>query len=424
MRFTREISIFTALNAAPTLLFVLIRYLTRAHHYGPHANGVPIPRRNFGDLLNLAPQFHFFHQFAFFHQATTFVYPAPLAVVYRVFFLFGSRTIAAFAATLLLVFATAAILFARALLRRGVAPIPAIGLPVLTLAFAWPVWFCLKQGNLEFLLFALLAVGIWAFLNGKNYLASVCFAVAGVMKIYPLIYLGLLLARKQYRAFFVGVATASVVLMVSLWLVCPALGESWNGMLSGLRFQNSSFTLAYQIAQSGLDHTLLSVAKLLLAAFGCFDLLHDSVRMNYLTTAYMGIAALVGVVLWIVRIRHLPLINQILCLSVAVTLFPPVSYDYTLLELYFSLALLFFVSLSPSAQLSLATRRALVVAIALFAFILSPESELIVHRARVGGQFKAAALLALFVLGLLHRFPSPASLPLQDAPASQDLVPS
>ena len=34
------------------------------------------------------------------------------------------------------------------------------------------------------------------------------------------------------------------------------------------------------------------------------------------------------------RIRHLPVINQVLCLCIAFILLPPVSYDYTLLHLY------------------------------------------------------------------------------------------
>ncbi len=402
----RGIYAFAALNAALTLLFALIRYLTRAHHFGPHANGVPVYHRNFADLLDFTTQFRYFHQPAFFHQTSVFVYPAPLAVVYRFFFLFGNQAAAAFAVVLLLVFVTAAILFARALMRRGLDTLPAVVLSALALLFAWPVWFCLKQGNMEFVLFAFFAVGLCAFLRGKSLLAATCFGVAGVMKIYPLIFLGLLLATRRYRAFFFGLAIAAATLLLSLWLVCPDLAVSWHGMLTGLGSFRGDYILRYQTAQSGLDHSLFGLVKLAFATLGHFGFLHNAERMNHLTIAYVVVAALAGLTLWIVCIRHLPVTNQVLALTVAAILLPPVSVEYTLMHLYLPWAMLVFIALQGRESQS-AARGPLLLAFVLLGVLLSPLTELWLLGWGLAGELKAVLLLLLFAISL--KIPLPGS---------------
>jgi hypothetical protein len=400
-RLPRTLYVFTVFNAAFTLLFALILRLTRANHYGPHANGVAIAHRNFADLLDFTAQFRFFHSAAFFHQPTVFMHPASLAVAYHLVFLFGSRAVAAYAAALLLTVAAAVILFTRALIRRGIVPLRAAIFAALTLIFAWPAWFCLKQGNFEFLLFALLALGLCAFLHRRHYPAAACFAIAGVMKFYPFLFLGLLLAARRYRAFFFGLTIAATTLLLSLWLVCPDIALSWHGMFTGLGAFRNDYILHYQTAEGGLDHSLFSLVKLLLAALGHFGLLHDAARMNHLTLVYVLVVACAGIALWIIRIRHLLLANQVLALTIVAILLPPVSFEYTLMHLYLPWAMLVFLAIQGGES----SRRALFCAFILLALLVSPMTELWLLGWGLAGELKALLLLLLFALALRYPFP-------------------
>jgi hypothetical protein len=114
------------------------------------------------------------------------------------------------------------------------------------------------------------------------------------------------------------------------------------------------------------------------------------------------VGALAGLILYLLKIRHLPLINQVLCLCIASILLPPVSYDYTLMHLYIPWAMLVLF-----AQEQWASRRSvagLTAALALLAFLFAPESEMICQSVRFGGQLKAIALMALLVVSLKYPF--------------------
>ena len=144
----------------------------------------------------------------------------------------------------------------------------------------------------------------------------------------------------------------------------------------------------------GFDHGLLSLIKLLLPAT------LEASTVKLLVKGYVLLAAVAGLAMYVVRIRHLPLSNQMICLGVASILLPPVSYDYTLIHLLTALVLCSFAALDSTGE---ERARGLAAALALLAFLLSFQSELIWHGLRVAGQCKALALLAL--LGVALRFP-------------------
>jgi len=383
------------------MLFAAILRLNRARHFGPHIAGHAVVHRNFADLLDFTAQFQFFHSPAFFQQLTIFHQPLPLAVVYKLFLLAGSHAVAAFTAALLLVVITAAALFARRLVFNGTPTALAIFIAAAALLFAWPAWFCLKQGNFEFALFALCAVGLCAFIHRRPYAAASCFALAGSMKLYPLLYLGLLLSRRQYRAFFFGLLVFSASILASLWLVSGDILLSLRGMLTGLGAFRSSYVLAYQTAESGLDHSLFGLVKLALALGGRHDLLQSPAVMGHLTVAYMCVVVPVGILLWFFQIRHLPLANQVLALAVAAILLPPLSFEYTLLHLYLPFALLVPIALQSRE----APRPGLTAVFILLAILVSPLMELFVHGWGLAGELKAVLLLSLFTLALTRPFP-------------------
>jgi hypothetical protein len=145
---------------------------------------------------------------------------------------------------------------------------------------------------------------------------------------------------------------------------------------------------------SGFDHTLWALLKASLPH------LPPTPQLNRLLSLYFAITSISGIALFFVRIVKLPLVNQILCLSIASILFPPVSYDYTLLHLYAPFVLITFVALRQRDKPS----HALQVTLALFAFVLSFQQEFILHGERFAGPLKAVALLALFVVSVACPF--------------------
>ncbi len=125
--------------------------------------------------------------------------------------------------------------------------------------------------------------------------------------------------------------------------------------------------------------------------------------MNHLTIAYVVVVALVGVTLWIFRIRHLPVANQVLALTVAAILLPPVSIEYTLLHLYLPWSMLVLIAIQGREPES-AIRGPLLLAFALLGVMLSPLTELWLLGWGLSGELKAILLLLLFGLALQSRF--------------------
>jgi hypothetical protein len=133
---------------------------------------------------------------------------------------------------------------------------------------------------------------------------------------------------------------------------------------------------------------------------------------------YLAVAAVSGVALYFLRIRHLPIINQVLCLCIASILLPPVSYEYTLLHLYVAFGLLaLFAQKMWSARVQIPGISA---AMCCLAILVSPLSEVIYHMERFGGQIKAIVLVVLMIIALKYPFEAgespdtiPASVPVQ-----------
>src|ERR1039458_565384 len=150
------------------------------------------------------------------------------AVCYRVFFTFVPHELRVFLCFVLLCAVVATFLFGRALIRRGLNRWATILLMSFALTTSYPLWFELKQANMEICSWVLLALGLWAFMRGRGYAASACFGIAGALKITPFLYLGLFLAKRQYRHILFAFLSAAAVTVSSLWLVYPHIGDSWR----------------------------------------------------------------------------------------------------------------------------------------------------------------------------------------------------
>ncbi|MDP9040072.1 MAG: DUF2029 domain-containing protein [Acidobacteriota bacterium] len=375
----------------------------------------------FRDFYLYKPRYAFFHSPRFFtFQDWPFLYPAPLAVVSKLFYSLPHST-RVYLLTMIAGYLIAALLVVRALVRRRFRPSTAAILMLLVFATTNMYIICYQQANLEFIVWLTMSLALWAYFTGRGYAAAVLIGIAASMKLYPLIFIGLLLSTRKYRETLVAFATAVLSTLVSLWLVCPDLRTSIRGIQSGLALFRTTYVLEYQ-PNLRYDHSLFALLKSFALS------LHGHLRasaghpsphtVGRALSIYLPCMALAGILLYVTSIRRLPLINQVLCFSVAIVLLPPVSYDYTLLHLYAVLVLLIFVSHEPQPT----STRALNTAFAALALLLSPPPGLFVfHHQAISGPIKCLALITLFVVAL--RYPVRSSFD-RMLPARQDPIPA
>ncbi len=383
--------LLTGLGFLATLVFT--GWLHRTAY--PYAYTLLPPEYDNGDFTCYAFRFAHFHELSFFTlPGQPFNYPAPVALLYALFYRFAAHPAARFVEVSGLCFVAAALLFARALTRRGTRPGTALSFSLSALMLSYPFMLEFYLSNMEVAVWACLAVGVWAYAKDRPWLAAGCFGLAASLKIYPIVYLALTLARRQYREACFGLAVCGASLGASLYLLGPTVGEAYRGLESGVNQFKVNYVFRFNPLESGIDHSLFGFLKQGLRVARRIDLLPR------VAGPYLLVAAITGVALYFVWIRKLPAINQVLALTVASILFPPVSHDYTLIHLYAPWAMLILGLVEERRE---AAPGVVTMMLALFLILFSPENYLIVRGLRMGGPLKAVALMALF--GLALRFP-------------------
>jgi hypothetical protein len=350
------------------------------------------------DIRCFIPRFHYFHRLEFFSHDPSlkpvFGYPATGAVLYECFFLTSHPIVTFFVVSLGLMSVLGAMLF-RSMRTQGLGLRSTSVFLVVAVVLSYPLWFEFLLGNLEALIFLMVAAGVLSFLRGHGYRAAALFTVAGCVKIVPLIYLGLLLARKQYRQVIFAAALVAPVTLASLWLVYPDITVSWQNINAGLALFHDDYMLHFHPIEMGFDHSLFAAIKQ-------FTLSGSTpATISRVLSWYSAAAAIGGVLLFFTVIQRLPVFNQILCLTVATILLPPLSHDYTLLNLYIPWALLLVLCLRMARQQR--HLPGLMGVFVCFAVLMSPETEFIHAGESYGGQIKAVTLVVLIALAM--RFP-------------------
>lgn len=363
-----------------------------------------LPSVRFTDLTIYTQRFHYFHQENFFASpGFPFTYPAPIAVAYECFFFLGSYALTGFIIFCLAVFGTSAVWLGLAMRSRGANPQTTFSFLCICFLLSYPLWFLVDRGNLEAVSWLMVALGVFFYWKKKWYIAAMTLGVAASMKLFPLVFLGLLIGARKYRAFVCGIFSAIVATILSTWFVGPTFKIASSGIAQGLQYFQFQYALQVHKAEIGFDHSLFAIVKELAVGF----------RMpngNYpplLLDSYLAAATLTGIGLFFWKIKNLTRINQVMALTVSSILLPPVSSDYTLTYLYIPWALLVLISVSRAS-----TRiPGLIAHFACLAFLMAPESYCMVHGIRFAGQLKAVVLVLLLALSLVFQFEDPVSLP-------------
>jgi hypothetical protein len=320
-----------------------------------------------------------------------FAYPAPAAMIYQVFYA-TSQPLYTYIAVELAAFVLAAVAVMRALTHRGIALGTACAFVSTVFFCSYPVLFVLERGNIETYVWILVALAICAYAGNRWWLAAALIGIAGSMKIYPLIFLGLLLAQRKYWQTVFAFLVAAASNLLSLWILGPTIPIAYRSIAKGLHTFGSGWVAVLRPKEVGFDHSLFTPLKRVEWHF------YHHTWAAY----YLAVVAIAGTILYFLRIQSMPRINQVLALTVAMVLLPPISGDYTLLHLYIPWAMLALYAVAqPCGARGV---RGLGVCFGCFALLLTPQSYLILHGVRFPGQFKALVLLALFLAALRYPF--------------------
>ncbi len=396
LRFWVRILVLTGLSVAYTVAMTLF-------HRSPHPWGVQLLwGADIGwDLNVFRDRFLHFRQPGFWQiPGIPLTYPAAVGVVFgllyqlahplRDYLLLCAIAIAGWAAWLV-----------RNLAAHGVARGPAAAFALTIAATCWPLWVLFDTANIEGLVVTLVGLGLIAFTRRHWRIAATLIAIAGAMKIFPLALLALLLSKRRYKEFAGALALAAALNLASLAILGPTISEAQRQITAGLSVVTTGDALAATSPGPDTNHSLYTVVRyaVLLAHHR-----HphgtpaqpelDTAMLRPAYTAYLILGAFAAIALYFLRIRHLPILNQILALTVCATTLPPLSRDYTLLHLLVPFGLLCIYAASQAERV-----RGLTAAFAAFAFIFTAGTYLSAGLS-LTSQFRAVALLALLALVL------------------------
>ncbi len=351
----------------------------------------PLPGADFFVFMDRMP---FVHHAAFFTRpGYPWTYPAPAAPLYALLYTFCRNGQLLWGWSVLFLITLAGCLIGVVRLSRAANTRGAGLFFSLALLTAWPVYISLQRGNIESWLWLILACGLWAFAQGRWRLAAALIGLAGAFKIYPLLCLALFLRDRRWKEIGLGIGVAGIVTVASLWFINPDIGFAFRNVSASVALFTKLYAGGVGSGQAIFDHS-------------AFELLKVTTRIGGTSVqrwlhVYLLVAGAVMLLLFFLRVRNLPVLNQVLFLIAASVFLPPASFDYALQSLYIPWAWLCLLMIRQQP----AERPWHYVLMALFAVELAPMTFAHWNGTSVNGLTKGIALLALIVVSVTFPLP-------------------
>jgi len=402
LRFGVGLVVLTGVSAAYTLAMTL-------HYHSQYPWGMQLFwGEDFGwDFLVFRDRFLHFRAPDFWQiPGIPLTYPAAVGVVFGMLYKFA-HPVTIYLSVCAAAVTAWAVWLIRRLIANGIAQAPATVFVFTIAATCWPLWVLLDTANIEGLVVILTGSGILALVHRRWWLAAALIGIAGAMKIFPLALFALLLSKRRYKEFSGGIVIALVVTLASLAILGPSIPEAQRHINSGLRVVTSADALALTSPGPDTNHSLYIIVRYAVmlshhrrphASVPQPEL--DAAMLRPAYFAYLMLGGIAAVAVYVLRLRHLPMLNQILAITICAVMLPPLSRDYTLLHLLVPLGLLCGYTASQSAPV-----RGLAACFVCFAFILTAGTYMDFSYL-LASPVRAAALFALFLLLLTHPFPS------------------
>jgi hypothetical protein len=224
--------------------------------------------------------------------------------------------------------------------------------------------------------------------------AAVLWGLAAAMKLYPVVLLVLLLPRRRWRAFAVGVATFVAASVLALWWLGPTMGVAWQGSIHNVFGYQGVRAGEWSLRELAANHSAFGLLKMVAMIVG--------VPLTRLMLPYYVLGAVVMGWALFGRLWRMPEANQLLAVTAFMVMFPPVSYFHTLVHMYAPLLVLLFVAIrAERAGVRVVGLRGTVL---LFVPLLAAFTLFLFPRVFIfDGLVQAALLVAIF--GCALRFP-------------------
>jgi hypothetical protein len=267
---------------------------------------------------------------------------------------------------------------------------------VILVCLSYPVLFVLDRANMEMLVFVFVAGFFYfTYVRERPWMAAVCLAAAIAFKLFPATLLLLLLAERRFKLLVLTVIIAGGLTAISAGLLAVVghygLADVWHMNAGGIgQFQQTMVIDGDGVAHS---HSLWGLV-------GLWTMLRQAAVLDWKTTLYAVAAAAIflGLVVYAV-FRETERWKLVLLATVPWLLLPYVSFDYTLIQLYFPLV--FFLNSRRVSRWDVAY-------VALFGILLVPvdyyyifPDNNILHAMSISVIIYPASLVALVLLAIL-----------------------
>ena len=202
----------------------------------PESYVLGLPSGRFDDFTNLALVSTFPNPYV----EPAAIYPAPAFVLFRL--LSPNDTVSLVFMFFISIFALALLLVrVLALLSPGAWARASMAFGFMVLCY--PLLFCIDRGNLDIVLFPLIAWAIYFYVRRRDLAGTACLLPAICLKIYPAIFLVLLLRRRKAGLAILGGIIAAAITLTCFCFFQESAAVLWNAYLQDLDYHYDWFIL-------------------------------------------------------------------------------------------------------------------------------------------------------------------------------------
>jgi hypothetical protein len=208
---------------------------------------------------------------------------------------------------------------------------------VIMAALSYPVLFVIDRANLEMVVWALVGGFLYFYYVRPKSWAWVLLAIAIAMKMYPAVFLAILFADRRWRA-LIGAILLVGLLEVSSLLVLSSLTQYSVIELAkmAVRTLRGGHYVKYGLTSAAIPH-----GHSIWGAFSAWVFFTGKLSfLKRFNGAYTIATLVTGLsIVWFVVKREMVAWKRVAVLTIAMVALPVVSFDYTLIHMYFPMLL-------------------------------------------------------------------------------------
>ena len=208
----------------------------------------------------------------------------------------------------------------------------------------------------------------------------------------------MLLPRRKWWPFALGLATFALATLWSLWWLGPTIADAWQGSMVNVFGYQGTRVSEWTLRELVANHSTIEIAKLVALIAGY--------PLKKLSLLYYAAGAVVFAAVFFGKLWRMPAANQVLAVSAFMAMFPAISYYHALVHMYAALVLLGWVAVRAQRAgvevQGLRTTMLLFVPLFVAFPVLTYPTVLLFCRL-----VQAAVLVLLFFCALQYRFEVP-----------------